>query len=415
MFHRFTVLLPDAPLRWERWSCRPASSPVLEEILEGLVPEATVSGPLVVGLPAQTCRTFAFRIPSQDPKTARLLAFAQLEKRGLATGDATHTPFECHTFPLPEGGAVLSVDVPSASAASTYAVLKPAGLLPAARCYTLPENALILKEEHGRLLLLATTRGGNLIHSHLLSADRNRPDHMATEIRITHLTLLQQGLIPEIHTMELQAALEDPTVAALAQMLGLAIHRVPKPPPDPARIGRLANQRMLPSERRTALRGRQRKQWKWAAAVAAAAGLGWWVTSQRSSLARLEKKAAELERTVNTSAGSNEAEKAISDRARATQQRWQGLRMALEPKRYPMVQLNSLTKCLGEGGIVLRRFESKGPELSITGTAESAGEAYTFYSTVSDDPELRVFAWSMVQPTLDTNGTATFHLKGKMK
>jgi len=100
---------------------------------------------------------------------------------------------------------------------------------------------------------------------------------------------------------------------------------------------------------------------------------------------------------------------------RATQERWQGLRMALEPRRYPMIHLNSFTRGLGEGNIVLRRFECKGPELAVSGTANSAKEAYSYYSTVSADPELRIYDLSMVQPVIAPNGKAQFQIKGKMK
>lgn len=417
MFQRFTAILPDAQPGWQRWSCPSASASaasLLEKTDSPSPPTAKPSGRVLAALPARVCRTFAVRIPSQDPKTVRKLALAQLEKRGLAAAEPERTPFECRALPLPEGGAVLTVDVASAEAVAAFAPLKPAALLPAARCYSFPGSSLVLTSEQGRLILLAG-RDGTVIHSQPLSAPRGQLAQTAAEIRAAMLTLQQLGLIADITALEIRGGLTPTEATAIGTALHLPAVLRPVLTPDPALIAKSASARLLPGQGRAAQRGRQLLLLKCAAAAAVVlGGCGWWF-SQTRSLAALEKRAAELENRVNAGAGDHLAEKAISDRVRATQERWQGLRMVLDPRRYPMVHLNSLTKCLGDGGIVLGRFESKGPDLAVTGTADSAAQAYTFYTSVNTDADLRVYEWSMVEPVIAANGTASFNLKGKMR
>ena len=74
-------------------------------------PGAAAGGPIVIGLPARACRTFGFVVPTEDPKLFRQLAFAQLERRGLAAGPAEETAFTCHVHDKSAGSSVLSVDV----------------------------------------------------------------------------------------------------------------------------------------------------------------------------------------------------------------------------------------------------------------------------------------------------------------
>ena len=55
----------------------------------------------------------------------------------------------------------------------------------------------------------------------------------------------------------------------------------------------------------------------------------------------------------------------------------------------------------------------EGAEVAISGTARSAGEAYTLYNSIRTEPELGLLNWSMVQPNLSDNGTASFEITGK--
>ena len=64
---------------------------------------------------------------------------------------------------------------------------------------------------------------------------------------------------------------------------------------------------------------------------------------------------------------------------------------------------------------MLTRFESKIADLSVSGTARSAKDAYTYFNAISKDGPLGVYAWSMIQPNIAADGSAAFEIKGKMR
>ncbi len=369
----------------------------------------------MVALPAQLCRTFALRIPVHDSKTARQLAFAQLEKRGLPVPPSEQSGFACHTVPLPDGSAILSVDVPAASVPGALAGPRPpAGLLASARCFPVDGSTLILTMELGRRVLWAVCQG-TVVHTQILTAARDQPAGLLAELRLACLCLQQQELTPSPAVLEVWDDAGFDTLETLAITLNLQIRHAERPAPDPARIDRLAGARLLPAAGGAPQRRHQLRLLKGAAAaVLAGSGLVWGLVQYRQ-LAALETKAASLAASLNASSGDDARQQALRQEVRSAQENWQGLRMALDPDRYPMIHLNRLTRCLGDGGIVLSRFESKGPELSVNGTAQTALGAYQFYSTVTADPDLRIYGWSMVQPLIADNGTASFQIKGKMR
>lgn len=415
MFKRFTLLLPAAAPGWEVWSC-PSAAACIRQSREAAGAELPdkIPGRLVVGLPSRFCRTFSLHIPSRDPKTARQLALVQLEKRGLAVAPPDQTAFECHLVPVPGEGALLSVDVAAPEAASAFAALNPAGFVAAAKCYDLPDGSLILTREQDRLVLWATNYG-TVLHSHIVSAAQDQWDQVAAEIRITSLTLQQMDLLPEITGLDILGDFNGAETAALGAALALPVRLHPRSSPDPVRAVKFCSPRLLSATGRASQRGRRLHSVKWLSAAAAASLVLLWGAIQYRELADLERRAAALEESVNASAGTGQQEKMLRENVRATQERWHDLRMALEPRRYPMIHLNSITRCLGGDGVVLSRFESKGPDLAVSGTAQSAREAYSYYTAVSSDPELRIYSWSMVQPVLADNGTASFQIKGKMR
>ena len=414
MFSRFTALIPATANAWDVWSCPSGTSCQLLETTSGPGFPDKLPGRVIGALPALMCRTIALRIPSQDSKTSRQLAFVQLEKRGLAAATPAQTAFECYSIPQPGGGALLSVDVVALEATAAFDGMKPISFICAARCYLLPDGPLILMEEQGRLVLLAACQG-TLLHSHIISADRAQCAQVAAEIRLASLSLLQQELLPAITGLEFWGDFPATETAALGLALSLPVRIKPRPVPDPARIAALSSTRLLSAPARAVERVRRLRSRKWLAAAAVLVLLLLWAGQQHRALIALEMQATRLEEMIQAASGKNLEEKAVHAKLRAAQERWQGLRMALEPKRYPLIQLNSFTRCLGAGSVVLGSFESKGPELSLSGTAQSALEAYTYYSTVGADPELRIYELSMVQPAIAADGTAAFQIKGKMR
>ena len=147
----------------------------------------------------------------------------------------------------------------------------------------------------------------------------------------------------------------------------------------------------------------------------------WWIYGERKKLIDLEFEAARIEATLNipttgtVNGTDQERIRAENEIVTAGQARWAALRMALEPRRYPVAILDAFSRCLTVADVVLTRFESKVADLSVGGTARTAKDAYTYFNAISTDGPLGVYAWSMLQPSIGADGSATFEIKGKMR
>lgn len=354
------------------------------------------------------------RLPVQDSGVIRQLAFAQLEKRGLASGTIDQTPFACHLHSDPDGKPVLIADVLTGGAEASLEAVQAAGYLPSARACALPADRIVIVREHDRPVLFVSDRG-SLVHTQVIAAAPDDMERIAADVRLAILSLRQQGLIREVAGVELRGSFPAGAAAGLEARLALPVAVVPRPGPDPAAVARSRPEQLLPASVRTSRRIRRLKPLRWVAAAAVPVLIGLWALMQYRKLAALEGEARRMEEALQVSAGPAGEAARIRERVRNAQELWNGLRMALDPKRYPLIQLNSLTRCLGDTGAVFWRFESKGSELSVAGTARSAGDAYRYFTAVSGDRDLSIFAWSMAQPTISEDGRARFEIKGRLK
>lgn len=420
MFPRTTVILPAAEAHWEVWRCGNGSGSEWRGSAESPLQGAQGSRSVVVALPARSCRTFAFSAPTEDRQLLRKLAFAQLEKRGLTTVGVEQTAFDCHVMEQGGGSSLVSVDVITPEAAASLTGSRARAIVSSARLFPIPEGKLVVVEEHGRLVLCAGN-GGRLLHSQIVSATRDLNGHAAPEIRIASLALQQQGVLPEVTGIELWGDFSPGDAHELSEQLSLPVQAKARPAPDSPSLRREASTQLLPQASRTALRRRRLGLLRWVAVAALLVPLVWWVHGQRKKLLALEAEADRIEGTLNIP-GSTGKDKADEERIRAehdivtaAQARWTALRMALEPRRYPVAHLDALTRCLAAADVVLTRFESRISEVSVSGTARSAMDAYTYFNAVSKDGPLGVYAWSMVQPTIGADGSASFVMKGGMR
>ncbi len=402
------LLVPsaDTPGQWDVWLCPPGRA------CEWHGTAAAGRESAVLGLPARWCRTLCFPAPTNDRQLLRRLAWAQLEKRGLVTGAVEQASFDVHFHAGGNRGPLASVDVLTAAALQAPEAAEAAALLPHPRLYTLPERRLVVLTEHGRLLLCAGS-AGELVHSQLLAAPVDSDGELAAELRIAAVALQEAGALETVEAVELWGDFPATLAQALGGRLGLPVSIHPRPVPVPPARG--AGQALLPAQVRARSLRRRLVWWRRAAAAAvlvlAGAGLVRW----HRGLLAVEAEAARLEAAVSSTAGEKSALQAAQEKVRATQERWSALKLALEPRRYPLAVLDGLTRCQPEGGVVLGRFEFKNAEVTATGSARTATEAYHYLNAVADDKRLAVMAWSMPQPAIAADGTATFELKGRMR
>jgi hypothetical protein len=200
ILRRTTIVIPAAEADWEVWSCTRRHGCVWQGSAEDPAAASLGKRSVVVALPTRACRTLSFRAPTHDRQLVRKLAYAQLEKRGLAAGSLEQTSFDCHVH---SGGpaSLVSVDVVTPSSVS-FDLEKARGLFAFPRLFNFPTGKLIILEEQGRLVLCAGA-DGRLVYSQIVSATRDLDGRAAPEIRIATLALQQQGVVREISGIEL--------------------------------------------------------------------------------------------------------------------------------------------------------------------------------------------------------------------
>jgi hypothetical protein len=413
MFQHTTVILPSAGSHWEVWRC--GRAPVWQGQAEDPATAANGGG-VVMALPARACRTFAFSAPTEDKQLVRKLAFAQLEKRGLTQSGGEPVPFDCRVLEQGGGRSVVSVDVLMPGASATLSAAKAAAAAPSARLFPIPQDKLVVMEEQGRLVLCAGS-GGRLLHSQIVSATRDLNGHAAPEIRIAALALQQQGVLHDVRGVELWGDFSTEEAKELSRQLELPVEATARPAPDCALVRREGGTQLLPAASRQQMRRRRLGWMKWAALALLPLAPAWWIYEKHRELTKVEAEAARMESTLDVPADTAADAEVRAGHALVTaaQARWTALRTALEPRRYPVAHLEGLTRCLAAADVVLTRFESKVSEVSVSGTARSAMDAYNYLNAVNADKPLGVYAWSMAQPALANDGTANFELKGKMR
>jgi hypothetical protein len=252
MFRRTLVIIPAAEANWEVWSCAAGRDCVWQGSADdpGLATRGT--RPVVVALPARLCRTLSFSAPTQDRQLVRKLAYAQLEKRGLAGGSPEQTPFDCHLHHAGDDGSLVSVDVVTPGPLPAWEVPNARGFVPLARLFDLPAGKLVILEEQGRLVLCAGA-DGRLVHSQIVSATRDLNGHAAPEIRIASLALQQQGVVPEITGVELWGDFSTGDAQELSGQLNLPVQARARPAPDARAVERESSAQLLPIKARATI------------------------------------------------------------------------------------------------------------------------------------------------------------------
>ena len=405
-----SVLVPAASPRWELWRVSSSSSWHRES------DDPSSDGPPpVVGLPARACRTFAFSAPTTDRNLIRRLAFAQLEKRGLASpGGSDATTFNARIVHHNASSALVAVDVLLPAAFPILATSNARAASPAARLFPLPPDHLVLTTEHGRLVLFASS-SSQLVHSQIISPTSSLDADAASAITITSLALQQQHLTSPPAALTIWGDFSTDETTAFSRLLSLPVSTLPRPAPDPKLVRRESNPQLLPAATRLDLRRSRQKFLKLAAAALVVSLPAIWLYRSFSELKSLEATAASMENHVSASKGSSDSVRASHDLVTRTQARWAALRGALDARRYPAAHLDALTRCLSSADVVLTKFESKPADVSVSGTARTARDAYSYYNSISSDKPLAVFSWSMAQPALRDDGSAAFEIKGKLK
>ncbi|MDG2123694.1 MAG: hypothetical protein P8J87_08360 [Verrucomicrobiales bacterium] len=358
-----------------------------------------------VGLPLRWCQTVAMRLPRRlDGEMRQRAVRMQLEKRGL-TGGGEPEPLVAVTEVGDGTGeqVTLSVDVVTGDVDGLRRRDGVEGFWCQMRGYDYPEGVLVLMVEQGEVVA-AVGSGRQLLEAQVLGGAGDWGGS-AGGLRLIGLALEAAGLGGPVERVEWWGDGGEVDEDELRHAAGgLPVAVLPKPAWRPVSGTGL----MLLPEVRERRRGRRRRLLVCGVILAAVAGYSVLVVGMRSKLLRLEAQAEELEKRAGETSGPAEQVKAMGGR-------WSSFKMLTDPRRYPMVQLENLSRVMPEGGILLERFESKGREISLSCEARDTQAAYEFLNAVTASDELKVMSWSMERPRIDWEGAADMVLKGKAR
>ncbi|OAI58138.1 hypothetical protein AYO49_00030 [Verrucomicrobiaceae bacterium SCGC AG-212-N21] len=396
-----SFLLPDAELSWKLWKSLAVGK---AETVDTPADCRQGSRPMVIGLPATACRTIGLMLPTTEKSVIPAMVEAQLEKRGIHHQAAPAPNFVWHLLSQSGGQSFVSVDVLSHPFPADLVVNHAVTYTPALRLVSLPPNELTLIEEQG-LLVLAANQAGKLWHSHVVGFVEMAVADLAREIELAKLSLEAQEGFGVVRGVSLvgerlgllkaeirkHVAVQIETPATIPANRGLNLSTLPK---------------LLPTQVFDAQRARELR--RRIASILVLTGIlysilfvmGWWY------LRELEQQARTLENRVALTRGP-------ATEVKTTAQRWRALEPAFDSQRYPMIQLDHLTRIMPPSGLVVKEFEAKPTSIDLRCEARDLQTAEQFLEDLKKHPKLSRFDWKMPTPDI-RNKVATFKVQGTL-
>jgi Tfp pilus assembly protein PilN len=360
---------------------------------------------MVVGLPATACRSLGLILPDTDASLLPSMIEAQLERRGIVVEKGKVPNFAWHMLAHNAGLTFVSVDVLASPFPQDLSVTHAANYTAALRMMQLPANDLVVIEEQG-LLVLAANIQGKLWHSHIIGTAESTPADLARELELAKLSLEAQEGFGAVRGVALVGDRLAPLISVLKKWTAIPLSTVAALQPHRA-LKLDAFQKMLPPAVYEAQASRARRGLFLRVGVLTAIlyvlifGFGWFYLNTLK--AKVEKAEAEIRRTSEP-----------ASEVRTTKQRWTALEPATNSQRYPMVLLSQITAIMPPSGIVLKRFDTKLNEISISGDARDAQTATLFLEDLKKHTKLKAYSWSMPVPSVKDK-VASFKIQGKLE
>jgi Tfp pilus assembly protein PilN len=357
---------------------------------------------VVIGLPASLVSTFVVDLPRVEDALHESMIFAQIEKRGLAG----------------KGGFVFDYElIHPSDQGDTFAVQVIADLpaeliVPVASGYNtsaslLKTGPVTLLREQGRLVL-AVVVGGVPAHFQVLNGKPDVGRATAQEINLLLLGLKGESFLGASPIRELVLAVpgvEEKELIEFRSALSLPVSVVSGAPAAGSGEGR---PRLTPS---AVLLSRKKRRSAVRNIVLLAAGLilyaviGVWVwkdaQSTKREIASLEHQISIIEPDVQ--------------RIQLAEQRWRVLEPAFEKNYFPVVQLSRITAALPGSGVVIREYRTSGRNVRVRGQARDVQLANRLLEDLQGIDGFEAYEWSMPNPKVEKNNTATFEIEGKLK
>ncbi|MEM9281001.1 MAG: PilN domain-containing protein, partial [Verrucomicrobiota bacterium] len=94
-------------------------------------------------------------------------------------------------------------------------------------------------------------------------------------------------------------------------------------------------------------------------------------------------------------------------------QKWKVLEPAFDKGWFPVVQLSRITSALPGSGVVIREYRTSGRAIRIRGQARDVQLANRLLEDLQSIEEFSEYEWSMGNPQVEKNNTASFQIEGQ--
>jgi hypothetical protein len=366
---------------------------------------AAKRGDLVVGIPANCVSTFVVDLPPAAPDLHESMIRVQVDKRGLSAKGGALIDYERITGG--EHGDTFAVRVvPELPADCLVTTAAGYDLSASLRNSNGTKSSATVWREHGRLVL-GVAIGGSIVHVQVLSGKPEVGRALAGEINLVLLGLRGESVFEESAPGEVILSLDGIGEQELiefrsAMTLPVRCER----PIIPAKVE--ARDRLLPPE---VTRQRRRRRAVVRNLALGSIGLviytvvGVWVWKDaqvtKREIASLERRLAIIQPDV--------------ERVQLVEERWRSLEPAFEKDLFPVVQLSRITSALPGSGVVVREYRTSGRSIRIRGQARDVQLANRLLEDLQGMAEFGRYEWSMPNPRVERNNTATFEIEGKLK
>lgn len=275
-------------------------------------------------------------------------------------------------------------------------------VLLSADCLPLPVDAIVIYRELGKLVLVITN-GSEMVYASPLSS-HDLDEHALGEVNHLCLQLAFQGVLGQVQNIILWLE-EEGNLDQIKTVTGLPALRMPRPAPLMPKLARstLVPPEILKAREQAARSARTRMLaltagFAVAAAVAVMAVLIAMATQERDLL---RERVAEL-----TPAASQ-----VLDHKRS----WLEAAPAVDPAHFPMQVLLECQVPKAAGEVSMTHFEWQPDRVLLRGRTPSPSLALQYAQEIQAVDGLMFYTWETPAPTIASDNSATFELKGGVK
>lgn len=360
---------------------------------------------VVIGYPAEKVTTFPVLLPDTEESLHDSMIYSQLEKRGLLSGSEGELLYDYEIVDRGSEGNTFAVSVVS-GVSNELVDPNAAGYAPAAALHSVPGNACLLWKEQGRLVL-AIYKENEPVHLQVLSGGDRLGATIAGEINLILMGLRGDSCTEDSMPEMLVLKVDDSSAEERKSFEGALNLRVQVTSTSCVSSGRISD-RLLPAAVTKARRKRKAKRRNSVIFavlfIAYAVGLSVMIIKSRNTAAEISS----LKRQIDI------VEPDVA-RVQQVDQRWRNLEPAFEKSWFPVVQLSRITSALPGSGVVIREYRTSGRNIRLRGQARDVQLANRLLEDLQAMEEFKAYDWSMPNPKVERNNTATFEIEGKPK